>query len=364
MANRKSTKASRSSALRVMVTGATGFVGLHTARALHEAGHSVRLLVRSADKMKRVLAPFGMESLDHVQGDITDPASVRRALAGCDAVVHAAAAVNVHAGDAMETIRTNRRGTELVIGGAVEQGVGRILQVSSSSALFNPGLDIVDEDSPLGTQSVGYGRSKIESDLYVRGLQASGAPIYTTYPGTIVGPDDPGLSEGMTGLCVTLDQACVITSSGIQIIDVRDLAIAHLRLIERGGAPARYAMGGQFFRWAEFADILESVVGARIRRIRAPGRVLQALGRLGDVVHRFVPLGLPISEEAMCYATEWTPSDDSRVQKDLGIRYRDIRETLADAIIWLADNGHLRKVAYAEAARQARAKPARRPRAR
>jgi len=356
MARATRSRRSSSSALRVLVTGGTGFVGCHTARALHEAGHAVRLLVRSPDKMRRVLGPYGLDGLDHVHGDIADENSVARALEGCDAVVHAAASVNIHATDALETIRTNRRGTELVIGGAVERGVSRIVQVSSSTALFNPGLQKVDEDSPLGTQAVGYGRSKIESDLYVRGLQQHGAPVYTTYPGSIIGPDDPGLSEAMVGLRSALDDFCVITTGGIQIVDVRDLALAHLKLIERGGPPARYMMGGQFYEWKEFAEMLESLVGAKLKRLRAPRLALQMLGRIGDIVHRFRPFDLPITYEAVWYATEWTPSDDSLVQSELGIRYRDSRETLADAIVWLASKGYLKFPEFAEHIRRERSR--------
>ena len=364
MAQAKRSRGTRSGNLRVLVTGATGFVGFHTAKLLHEAGHEVRLLVRSPDKMRRVLAPFGLDTLAHVHGDIADEESVARALEGCDAVVHSAAMVNVLAKDATTTILTNRRGTELVIGGAVERGISRIVQVSSSTALFNPGMETVDENSPLGTQNVGYGRSKIESDLYVRGLQAHGANVYTTYPGSIMGPDDPGLSEAMIGLRVLVENLFVLTSSGIQIIDVRDLALAHLRLIERGGPPQRYTMGGHFFTWTEMAELLESIIGAKLRhKVRVPKRTLKGIGRLGDLVNRFVPFDLPISFEAIWYATEWTPSDDTRVQQDLGFRYRDIRETLGDSILWLADKGHLKHLEYAEYIRAQRLKAAR-PRAR
>ena len=171
-----------------------------------------------------------------------------------------------------------------------------------------------------------------------------------------MGPDDPGLSEAMVGLRTTLDDVCIITSAGIQIIDVRDLALAHLKLIERGGPPARYTMGGQFFRWAEFADILESLVGARLRRVRVPARALQLLGRAGDFVHRLRPFEVPITYEAIWYATEWTPSDDSLVQKELGIAYRDIRETLGDSILWLAAKGHLKHPEHADHIRRERAR--------
>lgn len=338
----------RDSGMRVLVTGATGFVGFHTAKVLHEAGHEVRLLVRSVEKMRRVMKPFGMDALKHVKGDIADAPSVARALRDCDAVVHAAAAVNIRATDALETIRTNRRGTELVIGGAVERGIDRIVQVSSSTALFNPGLDMVDEDSPLGTQDVGYGRSKIESDLYVRGLQQHGAGIYTTYPGSIMGPDDPGLSEAMAGLMTLLGVVYFVTSSGTQIVDVRDLAEAHLRLIERGGPPERYLMGGQFFTWSEMADILEDLIGTRLRRVHVSKGALQALGRFGDMMHSFMSLDIPLTFEAVQYATEWTQSDDSKVKRVLGIEYRDIRETLGDSVIWLVEKGHLKQEKFAQ----------------
>ncbi|MFM7785437.1 MAG: hypothetical protein ACKPE6_12490, partial [Gammaproteobacteria bacterium] len=165
-------------------------------------------------------------------------------------------------------------------------------------------------------------------------------------------------SEAMLGLKTTLDELFVITSSGIQIVDVRDLALAHLRLLERGGGPVRYAMGGQFFRWEEFATIVEGVVGAKLRKLRIAPRLMQAAGKLGDLLHRFMPMEMPLSFEAMWYATEWTPSDDSRVQAELGFRYRDIRETLADSILWLADKGHLKRLEYAEHIRRGRAKRA------
>ncbi len=344
----RSTRRRPASSLRVLVTGGTGFVGFHTARALHEAGHEVRLLVRSPEKMRRVLGPFGLDKLEHVKGDIADPRSVARALQDCEAVVHSAAAVNIRAADALETIRINRRGTELVIGGAVERGIARIVQVSSTTALFNPGLDVIDENSPLGTQSVGYGRSKIEADLYVRGLQQHGAGIYTTYPGSIMGPDDPGLSEAMAGLMTLLDVVYTVTSSGTQIIDVRDLAQAHVRLIERGGPPERYMMGGQFFSWSDLADILEDLVGTRLRRVRVSKRMLQAIGKLGDMLYNFREINVPITFEAVWYATEWTPSDDSKAKRNLGIEYRDIRETLGDSIVWLTEKGHLKNDKYAE----------------
>ncbi len=324
--------------MRVMITGATGFVGFHTALALHAAGHELCLLVRSLDKMMNVFEPHGLEDVDCVRGDITDPRSVEKALAGCDAVVHAAAMVSVHANDSERVLRNNLRGTELVLGGAREQGVARMLQVSSTTALFRPGLTHIDDASPLGEAASGYGRSKIECDRYVRRLQSDGAPIYTTYPGSILGPDDPGLSEAIAGLKAMLDGRLVCqTTSGFQFVDVRDLARAHCLLIERGGPPSRWVMGGSFFSWPELADLLEEVTGEFFLRVPAPAPLMKWLGGIGDLVTRFVPLPLPVSVESTTYMTEWARSDDRGVRDELGLAYRDPRETLRDTIRWMQE---------------------------
>ena len=254
--------------LNVMVTGGTGFVGFHTVMALVNAGHSVRLLVRSPQKMQRVFAPFGLENLPYVKGDITDEASVNTALNGCNAVLHSAALVSVHASDSEKVLNNNLLGTRLVLGGAWQRGIRRMIQVSSTTALFRRGVSGVNEVSPLGTALSGYGRSKIECEKFVRDLQGEGAPIYTTYPGSIMGPNDPGMSEAMIGLRTFLKTRLLLdTTSGIQIIDVRDLAKAHLGLLERGGPPARYLMGGKYYSWTDYAGVMEEVTQkfARVR---------------------------------------------------------------------------------------------------
>lgn len=331
--------------LTVMVTGGTGFVGFHTVLALVNAGHDVRLLVRSPEKMKRVFEPMGLAGLPCIVGDITNKASVEQALDGCNAVVHSAAMVNVHARDSERVLANNLRGTQLVFGGAAERGIDRMVQVSSTTALFRPGARRIDETSPLGSAPSGYGRSKIECDKVVRKFQDEGVPIYTTYPGTVIGPDDPGMSEGMLGLKLMLDGGILMeTTSGMQMIDARDLALAHVALLERGGPPDRYLIGGQYFTWPAYGDLLADVVGRPIPRINMPRGVFQFLGDVGEVVDRFVSLGMPLTREATRYATEWVETDDRYIKETIGLEYRDIRKTLYDAVFWLQGGGHLRRI--------------------
>ena len=133
--------------MRVMLTGATGFVGYHSAIALMEAGHEVCLLVRSAAKAQKL---YGDNTPDYVVGDIVDAGAISEALQGCDAAIHSAAMVSTDAKDADLVYDTNVKGARLVIDTAMEQGVESIIHVSSVTALFDSRLTSLDGNSPPG----------------------------------------------------------------------------------------------------------------------------------------------------------------------------------------------------------------------
>src|SRR4051812_17042884 len=119
----------RSRPVRVLVTGATGFVGCHTAAALLGDGHDVRALVRSSSRLDTAMAPFDVGPVDHVVGDVTDEVAVEKAITGCDAVVHSAAVFTLDKSRAGEIYRTNVGGTELVLGSAVQHELDPVIHV-------------------------------------------------------------------------------------------------------------------------------------------------------------------------------------------------------------------------------------------
>ena len=133
--------------MRVMITGATGFVGFHTAQALLQAGHEVSLLVRSRGQNGTAVWQ-GTDQVFHLSVISPMPVQVSKALAGCDALVHSAAMVSTHAVDAEAVYRTNVEGTSNVIGTALEMGVDSIIHVSSVTALYDPTATVLDEHSP------------------------------------------------------------------------------------------------------------------------------------------------------------------------------------------------------------------------
>ena len=315
--------------MKILITGATGFIGYHTARSLRARGHEVRALVRSLDKAERVLGPLGVANQDLVEGDMTDGRAVDRSLEGVGAVVHAAAGVSVTTG--RTDFSANLLGTKAVMGGARDRGLHGIF-LSSVTAIFDPARP-PSEDSPLVRSRTHYGRSKAECDEWVRGLQAEGAPVAIVYPPGVVGPDDPGFSESVKAYRSFL-RGTLRSAGGNQMLDVRDLADLLARIVEERTC-GRIIAAGHHFDWDEFTALIEGVTGASIRRISAPGWALRLAGRLMDQVGKATGKTMPMTGEGVEIATRFPRMIDSHQVSDLGVTWRSPEETIADLYGWL-----------------------------
>lgn len=135
--------------MKVAVTGGTGFVGSHTVAALRRAGHNVRLLVRSLEKVDQALGPHGVETPDILQGDVTDPGSVDALLDGADALVHGANIFTFDVRNKDEMKRVNEEGTKLILSRAAKRDLDPIIHVSSTVALL-PAEAPITEETPTG----------------------------------------------------------------------------------------------------------------------------------------------------------------------------------------------------------------------
>jgi nucleoside-diphosphate-sugar epimerase len=327
--------------MRVLVTGGTGLVGSHACRAMMAAGHAVRLLVRSPDKATNFYGSEGESLPELIQGDVTDPAAVERALTDCDALVHAAAATPMQIDSVARLFEVNVRGVKNVVGAALEQGIERIVYVSSITAIFNTDGSRVTPESPPTPSRMPYGQSKVEAEQYLRKLQADGAPIAILYPGGILGPDDPGFSDSCKAIKHRIENGFrIFGDGGMQYIDVRDLAALIRSIVEEGGS-GPFLVPGVFSTWVEQADIIESVSGCRLKRIPAQGWKLRLVGRAVDLLRRFRAVDTPISAETMRYATLWPEIQNSDELDARGLALRPLRETLDDTLRWMVGTGHL-----------------------
>jgi nucleoside-diphosphate-sugar epimerase len=265
-----------------LVTGATGFVGVHSVRALRAGGHEVRVLARNLEKAERLFRSD--RSVEIVVGDMTDGQAVASAIEGCEFVVHAAATVSFDPRQAAALREANLVGTRAVVGGAAERGARSILYVSSLTAIFDPGAGPPGPDSPVLEGGTPYARSKAAAERLVRELAEGGAPIATVYPYGVIGPDDPGWSESVAAFRGFLSNS-LDTTGGVSFLDVRDLAHFGVRLLETESR-GRFILGGYFFTWDELVALLESILGRPIRRFRAPAPLLRLLGSVLDGVRR------------------------------------------------------------------------------
>jgi len=330
--------------MKVFITGATGLVGAHTTLALLAKGHEVRLLVRNkAVAMRYFDGRRGSQGINYVVGNMCDKEFVRKSMQGCDAVVHSAAMVSLDPRKAREIYASNLESISSVVASAAGLGISRIVYVSSVGAFFDPNNSRVDELTPLAIPREAYSRSKRDCEAHVRQLQEEGAPIQITYPSGIFGPDDPKLNESNHSI-LSLLKVVPRTSTGIQFVDARDLADVHVQLIEcparANFSDARLMVGGHFYPWRQFHELLEKVTGRQIWAPGIPAPLLRTTGKVMDYAKRMLPLDIPITSESMAIVTQWREVDSSKLIKNHNFTFRKAEDTLRDTIEWLYLAGH------------------------
>jgi nucleoside-diphosphate-sugar epimerase len=321
--------------VRIAVTGGTGYLGAHIVRVLLKAGHQVRLLVPAELAGAAVIAELQkLGSVTMVTGDLRGDSVVDDLLAGADAVLHAAGVVGTDERQAQLMWEVNAYATETVLTRAVDLGLDPVVSVSSYSALFPPPTAVITPDSPTAPGRSTYAKTKGYADRAARRLQDAGAPVVVTYPSSVVGRSfwtAPGVTERGWAPIVRWAIAPSVRG-GMQMVDVRDVAEVHMRIMASGQGPRRYTCGGHLLTFDEMVDALESGLGQRIRRIRLSPRMMRALGRIADAAGSYVALTDGLSYEAALLLTTATPTDDSRTLRELGVEWRSPKAAIAESV--------------------------------
>ena len=258
--------------MKALVTGATGFVGSAVARALLQAGWQVTALVRPNADLRN-LRGLGA---DLAAGDLTDRASLDRALAGCAALFHVAADYRLGARKPEELYRTNVEGTRNIMEAARRAGTGRVVYTSSVATIGLPadGTPGTEETPSTIADMIGhYKRSKFLAEEVAREAARSGMAVIIVNPSTPVGPGD--VKPTPTGQMV-MDAAAgrmpAYVDTGLNIVHVDDVAAGHLLAFQRGRPGERYILGGQDMSLREILIEIPCSPVANLRASACPPR--------------------------------------------------------------------------------------------
>ena len=319
--------------VRVLVTGATGFIGGHAAARAIAAGHEVRTLVRSPQRLEILRESFDLPAIHHVVGDMTDPAAVDAALEGAEAVIHCAAVVSLDARSNAQGIENSIAGARLVLRKAHEMSLDPIIHVSSVAALFQPGTGPLTTDHPPSSAGYTYGQAKADAEMVARKLQADGAPLTIVYPSAVIGPSaGSALGEASEDMARFAAIGIVPTrKAAVAISDVRDMAALLVALLEPGHGPRRVMCGGHLVDMNLFATVHRNLTGRRFPMMPLPPSALRGVGRLADWIRRVVPINAAMNRFSMSVLTQWEGSVDSDLTA-YGVEFRDIEETFADSL--------------------------------
>lgn len=327
--------------MKAFVTGATGFVGAAVARALVQAGWSVRVLARVGSD-RRNLAALPVEIAD---GELSNRQTLERSLEGCGALFHVAADYRLGARDPEQLYRTNVDGTRNILAAARAVGVGRTVYTSSVATVGIPEDGTPgDERTAVGlSDMIGhYKRSKYLAEQVALEAARAGMSLVIVNPSTPIGPGD--LKPTPTGRIV-LDAAAgrmpAYVDTGLNVVHVDDVAAGHLQAFHRGGSGERYILGGEDLSLQQILAHIALLAGRRPPRIRLPyaavlpiAYVAEGWAALSGRSGRVTLEGVRLSRKRMFFSS-------AKASRELGYTWRPPAEGFADAIQWFRDHGLL-----------------------
>ncbi len=328
--------------MKALVTGATGFVGAAIARALLQAGWQVRVLARR-DSNRRNLQQLDVEI---AEGDLAVAESLDRALAGRQALFHAAADYRLGARDPQQLYATNVAGTRNLLDAAQRAGIERIVYTSSVATIGLPADGSPgDESTPVTlADMIGhYKRSKFLAEQAVLEATRRGLPVVIVNPSTPVGPGD--LKPTPTGQLV-LDAASgrmpAYVDTGLNIVHVDDVAVGHLLAFQRGRLGERYILGGQDMSLRQILVDIAMLAGRAPPSIRLPYAAVLPIAYAAAAFTKISGRATRITLEAVRMSRKRMFYSSAKAQLELGYRPRPPLAAFEDALRWYRDAGYLR----------------------
>jgi len=326
----------------ILVTGATGFLGNHVARALAARGESLRLLVRASSRLDTL---EGIPGYETCVGDLKDKASLERAVKGCTMLFHVAADYRFDVADPQEMYRSNVEGSKALLEAAGQAGVARIVYTSTVGCIGLP------DDGSLGTEETPvhieqmagtYKRTKLQGELAVRELAEKGLPVVIVNPTAPVGERDikPTPTGGMIVRFLKRKMPAVV-DTGLNLIDVRDCAEGHLLAAERGRTGQRYILGCKNLTLMDICKLLSKISSVPAPKFTLPYFVAYLSGWVNTKWSLWRGKEPSISLEGVRMAKKRMFVDGAKAVKELGLPQTPPEEALTRAVEWFRANKYV-----------------------
>jgi dihydroflavonol-4-reductase len=329
-----------------LVTGATGFLGSHVARVLAAQGAELRLLVRATSDLRNI------EDLnaERAQGDLRDPASIEKALTGCEAVFHVAADYRLWVRDPEQMYRSNVEGTRALLEAARKQGVRRVVYTSSVATMgfISNGRangHVADEESPVSlADMIGhYKRSKFMAEQVAFEAAASGVNVVVVNPTTPIGERD--VKPTPTGRIV-LDflkrKFPAYVETGLNLVDATECARGHIQAFEKGKSGERYILGGENVTLKQILDRLAAITGLKSPTLKLPYVFAFATGVVDEMVTgRLLRREPRATIDAVRMGRKMMFVSSAKAERELGWRVVPVDGALRRSVEWFRAHGYV-----------------------
>ncbi len=324
-----------------LVTGASGFIGGRIVHALAKQGEPVRILVRPGADLRGIA---GL-AYEHHEGDLLERNSLASALKGCTRVYHAAAFYKLWTRDPQLVYQTNVEGTRNLIEEAMGHEVERIVYTSSVATIGVPEHSLGTEDTPVHLEDMvgDYKRSKFLAEEAAVKLIQQGAPVVVVNPTFPVGAGDvKPTPTGKVIIDFLQKKMPAYLDTAMNVVDVDDVATAHLFAAEKGVIGERYILGNHNMSLKDLLELLAEITGLPAPRLRLPYYPVLGLAYLDAALARVIPSREPrIPPAGVMMSRKKMIVDSSKAIKELNLPQTPVKVTLEKAVAWFRTHGYV-----------------------
>ena len=332
--------------MKVFITGATGFVGSHVARAFSAQGAELRLLIRKTSRLDNI----NELKAEQVTGDLRDAESLRAAIRGCDVVAHVAADYRLWVRDPEAMLAANVNGTRELLRLAREENVRRVIYTSSVATMgFKSDGTIVNEQTPVSMDDMigHYKRSKYLAEKEALAAAAAGQQVMILNPTSPIGTHD--LKPTPTGQILVdfLNRRFpAYMDTGLNLVDVSEVARAHVSAVDKGRPGERYILGGENLTLKQILDKMSAITGLPSPTKKVPHAVAMGFAYFDEFVTGRLRGKEPrATVESVRMGKKKMYASSAKAEQELGFRMLPVYNALRSAIDWFTDHGYAPKYA-------------------